>query len=111
MTVARSRVSVSDRVMQAPFVLLCAIDRVGAATIPIIDPGERTVVARVDRVLRAPDVLGELSGSELTVEPADAASEVQRFVVFADGAMYGETIAVREIGRVDPEMSDDLAEP
>ena len=69
------------------------------------DPDHRSwgahLVARVDRVLRAPDVLGELSGSELTVEPADAASR-QRFVVFADGAMYGETIAVREIGRVDP---------
>jgi len=110
MTGVRSRLSVNDRAMQAPFVLLCAIDRVGAATIPIIDPSETTAVARIDKVLRAPAVLGDLSGAQVTVELADAAREGERFVVFADGAMYGETIAVREIGRVDPEMSDDLAE-
>ena len=110
MTAVRARPSVSDRVVQAPFVLLCAIDRIGAATIPIIAPIETTAIVRVDKVLRSPDVLGDLTGAEVTVELSETAREGERFVVFADGAMYGETIAVREIGRVDPEMSDELAE-
>lgn len=109
MTEVRDRMSANERVMQAPFVLLCSVDRVGASAIPILTPSDSTAIARVERAIRSPDALGDLDGRDVTVEFAETVHEGERFVLFAEGAMYGETIAVRELRRMGSDAATDLA--
>jgi hypothetical protein len=92
----------------APFALLGAIDRVGDATMPIITPGERTAVFRVESVLWAPAALPDLTGAEVTVELRTLTKAGERMLLLADGWMYGESVAVREAGRRDPGRVDNL---
>jgi hypothetical protein len=92
----------------APFALLGVVDRVRDATMAIITPGERTAVFSVESVLRAPEALPDLTGTEVTVELLEAAKPGQRMVLLADGWMYGESVAVRERGRGDAKNADAL---
>ena len=102
------RTSVGQRGLGAPFALLGVIDRVGAATMSIITPSERTAVLRVEQVLRSPEPLGDLTGAELTVDLSSLVEPGERLVLFADGWMYGESVAVREVARADPSGADDI---
>lgn len=90
---------VDPRPESAPFALLGVIDRVGDAAMAIITPGERTAVFRVESVLRAPAALPDLTGAEVTVELRTLTKVGERMVLLADGWMYGESVAVREVAR------------
>jgi len=106
----RALARLNARAPNAPFALVCAIDRLGAATIPLVAPSENTAVARVEAVVRAPEELGDLTGAEITVHLGSRADAGQRLLLFAEAAMYGASIAVREVGRADPDAADEARE-
>jgi hypothetical protein len=64
---------------------------------------ERTAVVQVDEVLHAPDAFRRLAGSEVTVQLSDeidppVVGEAAAF--FTRGTVYGEGLAVAEVGRL-----------
>lgn len=88
-------------VERSQFVFKGTVLRVGAATIPEIRPDARTIIVKVDEVLKAPPVKANYTGREITVRLADstALQPGGQFVFFTTSWMFGGGIAVREVGR------------
>lgn len=86
----------------AQFVFRGTVQRVEASNLEIVPADSGTAVVRVDEVLKAAPSLGEFTGREVTVKlakPGDATAGEQA-VFFTKGWLYGETLAVLEIGRL-----------
>ncbi|KOV72600.1 MULTISPECIES: hypothetical protein [unclassified Streptomyces] len=93
----------SELVRKAPLSFLGTVVRLGDSRVASVPADDRTAVVRVAEVLHAPDALKRLGGSEVTVRLSDdleppAVGDAAAF--FADGAVYGEGLAVREVGRL-----------
>jgi hypothetical protein len=87
----------------AQFVFRGTIQRVEASTLDLVPADSDTAVVRVDEVLKAAPSLGDFTGREITVklaEPGDA-TQGEQAVFFTKGWLYGETLAVIEIGRLE----------
>jgi hypothetical protein len=86
-------------VPQAGIIFAGTVRKLGAATIERI-PSERTAVVRVDSPLHAPVLLEAYVGRDITVElrkPGELSVD-DEVVFFANGWIYGESIALRELG-------------
>lgn len=86
-------------VQQAGFIFAGTVQRLGAVTMAGI-PTERAAVVRVDSPLSASALLQAQVGRDLTVElraPEELAAG-QQAVFFADGWVYGQSIALRQVG-------------
>jgi hypothetical protein len=81
-----------------------------SSTVPAAPLDERTIVVRVDSVLRSPDLLGQLSGREVTVLVAEMPPPAigDRVTFFGATWLVGEELAVREVGRVSGLINEDL---
>jgi hypothetical protein len=78
------------------------VETTAKSTVAGVPVDERTVVVRVDRLLHSPPSIGIPPGSRVTIQlspdlPALAAGDSATF--FADGWIYGDTLAVTEVGR------------
>jgi hypothetical protein len=74
---------------------------------PGVPISDSTVVVRVNDVLTKPAGLVDLTGKEITVrlrQPASA-QEGQKIIFFTTAWIYGESIAVRETGRIDARLA------
>jgi hypothetical protein len=94
--------SVEDLVRQSSFIFGGTIRRLNAATMAAVPVTEETVVVRVDEVLQAPETLGDHTGEDITVQLIESQEEIregQRAIFFTNGWLYGESIAVQEVGR------------
>jgi hypothetical protein len=88
---------------QSQFVFQGTIQKLGAATEPHLPVDDRTAVVRVEQVLRAPDLFRNLKGRAVTVQlrrdlPAKGGDSG---VFFTRSWIYGESLAVVEVGRMD----------
>lgn len=86
----------------AQFVFRGTIQRIEASNLKIVKADSGTAVVRVDEVLKAAPSLGDFTGRDVTVKlakPGDATAGEQA-VFFTKGWLYGETLAVIEIGRL-----------
>jgi hypothetical protein len=92
--------SVQELTRQAGFIFRGKVERLNAATMPAIPLTDRTAVARVYEVLRGGGVLAALSGQAITLQLSDTdkATEGQEAVFFTNVWLYGDSIAVREVG-------------
>ena len=91
---------------RAQFIFSGTIERTGAATFAAVPVDDATAVVRVERVFRAPAVLGDQTERSITIQLLKPdAKEGTRAVFFATGWLYGESIAVTEVGRT---TDDDL---
>jgi hypothetical protein len=89
-----------DRLVRSPFIFSGTVQRTGAATIASVQVDDATAVVRVERVYRAPEVVGDQTGRAITIQLRKP--EVKRgehAIFFASGWLYGESIAVTEEGR------------
>jgi hypothetical protein len=89
----------------APFVFFGTVRRPGASAVEALDrEDEPTAVVRVDTVVSAPELVGDLAGKDVTVRLADKAGgsvrRGQRLLFLATSLHYGEQIAVAEIARM-----------
>jgi hypothetical protein len=78
------------------------VETVGATTVPDVSVNDRTVVVQVGEVLRGPPEVGIPPGSQVTVQlsqelPPLNAGDQRTF--FTNGWVYGENLAVIEVGR------------
>jgi hypothetical protein len=93
-----------------------AVEAAGRSTVGGVEADDRTVVVQVDQLLHAPEGLLVPQGARVTVQlspdlPALAPGEQATF--FANGWVYGETLAVTEVGRasVDEAAAPTAAHP
>ena len=86
----------------AQLVFRGTVSKVAAANLDLVQADASTVVVRVDEVLKAPSTLGDLTGREVTVKLQKAGSALagEQAVFFANGWLYGATLAVVEVGRL-----------
>lgn len=89
-----------------------AVEATAKSTVVGVPVDERTVVVRVDRLLHGPPSMGIPAGSRVTVQlspdlPPLAVGDSATF--FANGWIYGDTLAVTEVGRAPAEESARLS--
>lgn len=97
-------------VRQSRFIFKGTVQQVRATTTSIVPATDSTIVVRVDEVLRAPTLMGDLTGRDVTVQvqPAPPARVGAQRVFFANAWLYGQTIALVEVGRI-PASQDTTA--
>jgi hypothetical protein len=86
----------------ADLVFRGTVQRVGAANLKAVTPGEDTAVVRIDEVLRGEDDVKGFTGREVTVKlrTPGSAKAGERAVFFAKTWLWGESLGVVEVGRV-----------
>ncbi len=87
---------------KAPFSFVGTVEQLGAATMSDLSIDERTAVVQVVQVLHGPQTFEHMAGQRLTVQLApdvDPPKVRDTLAFFVEGFAFGETVAVREIGR------------
>jgi hypothetical protein len=85
---------------QAPFGFVGTVEHLGAATLSSVPIDESTAVVRVDLVLQAPQTFAGLEGQRITLRLKEPIQEGEQATFFAQGLVFGESIAVEEVGRL-----------
>src|SRR5690349_14696798 len=83
---------------QAPFVVTGKIIKKKAATMPDLT-SEDTLILEIETVLKAPPMFTALAGHQITIrfKKLPAAKEGTVLTVYANGWIFGETIAVEAV--------------
>jgi hypothetical protein len=89
---------------QASFVFKGTIMKLKAATMKAIPVTDRTAIVRVDEVIHAPESLAQYAGQDITVQLGGRkkATKGQQFVFYANGLMFGDTLAVQSLDHHEP---------
>jgi hypothetical protein len=96
-------VAVENYVQDSHFIVAGRIERVGATTMPITSMVAGLGIFKVEEILYGPRVLAGFEGRDITVAFKDlhGARPGDRFVLFATSWLYGEGLAVREVGKIE----------
>jgi hypothetical protein len=103
---------VDDLSRQSTFTFVGTVKELNAATMPEEVPvTESTAVVTVDEVLQAPPMLANRAGRDITILLSDPQQmrEGQQATFFTNGWIYGEDIAVQEVGHVEGRVGDERA--
>jgi hypothetical protein len=102
---------VDDLSRQSTFTFVGTVKELNAATMAEVPVTESTAVVTVDEVLQAPPMLANRAGTDITVQLSDAQQmqEGQQATFFTIGSVYGEDIAVQEVGHVEGRVGDERA--
>jgi hypothetical protein len=102
---------VDDLSRQSTFTFVGTVKELNAATMAEVPVTENTAIITVDEVLQAPPMLVGRVGTDITVQLSDAEQmEVgQQATFFTTGWIYGEDVAVQEVGHVDRRVDDEQA--
>lgn len=94
---------VTALIRKAPLSFLGTVIRLGSARMTAVPVDDRTAVVQVDQVLHAPDAFKRLAGTEVTVQlssEVDPPALGESAAFFTKGMVYGESLAVTEVGRL-----------
>jgi hypothetical protein len=93
---------VADLAARSAFVFIGNVVRTSAATMDTL-AADNTAIVRVERVLDAPDMFLAIAGQDVTVRTASAGElrRGQRRTFFANGWVFGASLAVDVVGLVD----------
>lgn len=103
---------VDDLSRQSTFTFVGTVKELNAATMAEEVPvTQNTAVVHVDEVLQAPPMLANRDGTDITVLLSDPQQmqEGQQATFFTTGWVYGEDIAVQEVGHVERRVDDERA--
>jgi len=80
------------------------VEQLGAVNLAILQGGEDTAVVRIDEVLHVPGLLEVFRGQEVTLKLSqpDSVKAGDSAVFFTRGWLYGEHLALVEVGHTDP---------
>lgn len=84
------------------------VAKAGESEVPELPADERTVVVTVGEVLNAPPDVGLAPGARVTVQLSPDLPELEKddaATFFADALIYGQELAVAEVGRLSHEES------
>src|SRR3979411_1920389 len=103
MTTAGDRSALRGWATQSGFGFRGTVRRENAATMASVPPEAGTAVVLVDEVVKAPQALSGIAGREIPVLRAAGSSMKagQSAVFFTSSWLYGESLAVVEVGRLD----------
>ena len=93
---------------QSTYIFMGQVEKPDASNLTILPATDRTALVRVQKVLRAPRGMSDLTGQLITVglvEP-DSLKTGERAVFFTNGWFYGENLAVNEVGHTSPETKE-----
>jgi len=90
----------AELLKKSSIVFVGTVERVGAVSFSGVPVSPRTVVVRVDAVLEKPASVSLAPGDRATVEVQDSAlfRGGTQATFYADGWIFGEGVAVREVG-------------
>jgi hypothetical protein len=92
----------SALVEESGFIFQGTIKELNSVTMRGVPATEKTIVVEVTKVIRAPDAVGIVPHQVITVmlqKPAKL-RRGEEFIFFTNGWLYGESIAVLELGRM-----------
>lgn len=97
---------IEDMIKGSSFIFIGTVRKLNATTVPTVPVMGNTVIVAVDEVLQAARTLGDYTGKEITVllEKPRSLGVDQKIVFFANGWLYGKSIAVREVGSLPMEQ-------
>ena len=93
---------IEDMIQVSSFIFMGTVRKFNAAAMPVAAITDNMVIVAVDEVFQAARTLGDYTGKNITVLLKDLGNvEVgQRMVFFTNGWLYGESIVVREVGKL-----------
>jgi hypothetical protein len=93
----------------ARIVFLGRVEKVHASNLKALAPTPATVLVHVDEVIDVPASLAGIRGQAVVVQLAQPESmrQDEQAIFFSTGLLYGEHLAVREIGRLPPSVDID----
>ena len=100
--------SMKDLLARSSLAFAGEVDAVEKSEVPELPADERTVVVKVGEVLNAPPDVGLVAGARVTIQLSPDLPALQKgdaATFFADALIYGENLAVSEVGRVSQEES------
>jgi hypothetical protein len=91
---------------QARFVFRGTVQKLGAATIARLAEQPNTAVVRVDQIIRAPDVLSDFAGRDITVQfPEGQSLQLQQQAIFyTNTTVLADSLAVQALDIESPEQ-------
>jgi hypothetical protein len=94
--------TVQELATEATLIFRGTVLRPGATTMATVPASDSLAVVRVDEVLESPGSLADLTGAEVTVQFSDASPGADSEAIFFTRPwLYGDSVAVIEIGRED----------
>jgi hypothetical protein len=98
-----SSVQIDDLVEKSTITFLATVQRLNASTVPTHAVSSHTVIVKVNRMLKIYSAVGDLTGSNITVELTQAPGMTvgQQAIFFTTGMVYASSIVVEEVGRLD----------
>src|ERR1044071_2333139 len=105
------RTDVTSLVRESQLIFMGTIEKLGAATEANLPADRSTAIVQVEQVLRAPELLQAWRGQKVTVQllrdlPAHSGEAA---VFFTRSWVYGDSLGVVEIGRLDARQVDALS--
>jgi hypothetical protein len=84
------------------------VEKAHASNLKILPATESTALVRVERVLLAPSSMSNFTGQLITVELAtpDSLRPGERVAFFTNAWLYGESLAVKEVGHTSTNSKD-----
>ena len=95
--------SLKDLIGSSQVAFAATVQAIGQSSVPGVAVDDRTVVVRVDQALNAPPEVELGAGSQVTVQLSGDLPKLKvgdQATFFADPAVYGDGIAVSEVGRL-----------
>ena len=98
-----------DRLIQnSTYIFSGAVEKLGAAHMDSVPTDDNTAVVTIIQVYTPADILGDLSGKQVTVQlkPGTPIRAGEKAVFFTNGWIYGKGVAFMEVGRMKEEPAD-----
>lgn len=92
--------ALEELTLSAPYIFEAIILEAGGSTVRNLSSREHTAVVTVTAELKVPAGLGNYVERNITVLLAYPVSTGERFVFFAEGAVFGQGLVVRELARI-----------
>lgn len=98
-----------DKLVQdSTYIFSGAVEKLGVAHMDSVPVNENTAVVKVDHIYTPADILGDLTGKQVTVQlqQGKAMDSGDKAVFFTNGWIYGKGIAFMEVGRMKQDQPD-----
>lgn len=94
---------IEDYLRNSQFVVAGRVERIGVTTMSMAPSAPNAGVFKIDEILHGPPVLNGFAGKEITVmfNESAVARAGESAVLFARSWLYGESLAVIEVGRME----------
>jgi hypothetical protein len=85
---------------QATFIFKGTVEKLKAATIESVPLTAKTIVVRVDEILRAPELLTQYGGTKITVQlgSREQVKKGEQAIFYTNSWLVGDSLAVQSVG-------------